>query len=284
MQVGRCQVFALTDGRFRLDGGAMFGLVPKVLWEKLHPADEYNRIELSLTPMFVISAGKKILIDTGVGSKHGPKTVRNFGMERAGLLLASLKKLGFRAQDVDLVTFSHLHLDHAGGATSKKDGRLAPTFPRAKYLVQRGEWDAAANPNERTRASYLPQDFLPIEEHRQLDLVDGDAEIAPGVFLQITGGHTKSHQVIRVESEGQGAVYLGDLVPTTSHLKPAYGMGYDLYPLELMEVKKRLLARAAEKHWTVFLDHDTQAAAGRMVPEPGGPGWQDVLLQSAVPG
>lgn len=263
MKLGAFDIYPVTDGRFRLDGGAMFGVVPKVLWEKCCPADELNRVPLSLTCLLIRARGTNILVDTGVGSKEDGKFQRMFAIDRTPPLLDSLKSLGLGRDDIHMVINTHLHFDHAGGNTMRQDdGTLGPTFPQARYCVQQGEWDDAARANERTKASYRQDNLTPIAQGRQWDFLHGDTEVLPGITAVVTGGHTRCHQGVKIESEGQTAFFLGDLIPTASHLPLPYIMGYDLFPLHTLETKRWVLDRACEERWLLFFEHDPSIRAG----------------------
>jgi glyoxylase-like metal-dependent hydrolase (beta-lactamase superfamily II) len=258
-------MYPLSDGSFRLDGGAMFGVVPKVLWQRCCPADELNRIPLSLTCLLIRAHGKNILVDTGLGSKEDPRFKEMFAVDRAVSLELSLKRLGLSRDDIDLVINTHLHFDHAGGNTMDNgSGTLVPAFPKARYVVQRGEYDDAVQANERTRASYRRDNFLPITEADRWDLLDGDTELLPGITAMVTQGHTRYHQGIKIESEGRTAFYLGDLIPTVCHLPLPYIMGYDLSPLQTLETKRWVLDRAFEEKWLLLFEHDPIVQAGRV--------------------
>jgi glyoxylase-like metal-dependent hydrolase (beta-lactamase superfamily II) len=265
MKLGAFEIYPLSDGSFRLDGGAMFGVVPKALWQRCCAADELNRIPLSLTCLLIRAHGKNILVDTGLGSKEDPRFKEMFAVDRAISLELSLKRLGLSRDDIDLVINTHLHFDHAGGNTMDNgSGTLVPAFPKARYVVQRGEYDDAVQANERTRASYRRDNFLPITDADRWDLLDGDTELLPGITAVVTQGHTRYHQGIKVESEGRTAFYLGDLIPTVCHLPLPYIMGYDLSPLQTLETKRWVLDRAFEEKWLLLFEHDPIVQAGRV--------------------
>jgi glyoxylase-like metal-dependent hydrolase (beta-lactamase superfamily II) len=255
----------VTDGRFRLDGGAMFGVVPKVLWEKCCAADDLNRIPLSITCLLIRAKGKNILVDTGLGSKEDDKFQRMFAVERRATLLDSLKRLGLGPEDIQMVINTHLHFDHAGGNTIKdENGTIVPAFPKARYFIQHGEFEDAARANERTKASYRRDNFTPIAHVNQWEFLCGDTELFPGVTAVVTAGHTRCHQGVRIESEGQTAFFLGDLIPTVSHLPLPYIMGYDLYPIQTLETKRWILDRAFEEKWLLLFEHDPLIQAGHV--------------------
>jgi glyoxylase-like metal-dependent hydrolase (beta-lactamase superfamily II) len=263
VKLGGFEIYPITDGRFRLDGGAMFGVVPKTLWADSCCPDEHNRIPLSLTCLLIKAHGKNILVDTGLGDKEDATFRERFAVERTPTLLDSLKRLGVHRDDVYMVINTHLHFDHAGGNTMQGgEGNLESTFPRARYCVQRGEFEDAARANERTRASYRMDNIVPISHGNQWEFLHGDTELLPGITAMVTAGHTRHHQAVRIESEGQAAVFLGDLIPTASHLPLPYIMGYDLYPIETLETKRRVLAQACEENWLLVFEHDPLIQAG----------------------
>jgi len=241
----------------------MFGVVPKVLWERCCAADELNRVALSLTCLLIRAHGKNILVDTGVGSKEDVKFQKMFAVDRSVSLEGSLKHLGLTRDDIHLVINTHLHFDHAGGNTMRNDrGALIPVFPKARYVVQRGEYEDAVQANERTKASYRDANFMPITDADRWDLLDGDTELLPGITTVVTPGHTRCHQSIKIESEGQAAFYLGDLIPTACHLPLPYIMGYDLAPVQTLETKRHILDSACEERWLLLFEHDPTIHAG----------------------
>ena len=263
MNFGRFHIYPVTDGRFRLDGGAMFGVVPRVLWETCCPADEQHRIPLSLTCLLIQAQGKNILVDTGLGFKHDEKFRRMFAVEQTPSLLDSLGTLGLSPDDIHLVINTHLHFDHAGGNTHlNEEGMTIPTFRKASYLVQRGEFEDAMRANERTKASYRQENFTPVLENHQWEMVDGDTECLPGVSVIVTPGHTRHHQSVKIESEGKIALFLGDCIPTVSHLPLPYIMGYDLFPLQTLETKRWILDCAYDEGWLLIFEHDPRIEMG----------------------
>ncbi len=265
MKLGAFEIYPVTDGRFRLDGGAMFGVVPKVLWEKCCAADELNRISLSLTCLLIRAHGKNILVDTGLGSKEDSKFHHLFAVDRTPTLLRSLEQHGLTRNDIHMVINTHLHFDHAGGNTLRQgDGAVRSTFPKAQYVIQHGEFEDAARANERTRASYRRDNFTPIAHVNQWEFLNGDTEVLPGITVVVTAGHTRCHQSVKIESEGKVAFFLGDLIPTVSHLPLPYIMGYDLYPLQTLETKRWVLDRAFEEKWLLLFEHDPLIQAGHV--------------------
>lgn len=266
MNFGDIDVHPLTDGRFRLDGGAMFGVVPRVLWEKLAPPDEAHRITLRLRPLLVRTPKRNILIDAGMGEKWDEKGRAMFAIERDTTLLGELARHGLGPQDIDLVILSHLHFDHAGNCTCLDGaGRLVPTFPRARIIVQRGEWADAQDRAHLRRASYREENLAPLDEHGVLELIDGDQEIEPGLRVHVTGGHTPHHQVVFIEGGARTGIYFGDLIPTAAHAPAPYIMAYDVDPAATLKAKERLCARAVAEDWVIFWDHDPQHPCSRLL-------------------
>ncbi|MEO0068810.1 MAG: MBL fold metallo-hydrolase [candidate division WOR-3 bacterium] len=267
MNIGDFKIYPLFDGFFGLDGGAMFGVVPKPLWERTNPPDEKNRIRLALRPVLILTPQERVVIDTGIGDKYDKKFAERYRVEKPDSLLASLARAGFRPEDISLVILTHLHFDHCGGSTRVEGDRVVPTFPNARYVVQEAEWQEALNPNRRSRASYLKENFLPLQEMGLLEIVNGSMELLPGIELVHTGGHTKGMQVVKISSKGQTAIYWSDMIPTRGHIPVPYIMGFDLFPLESMEKKERLLNQAVAEGWISFLEHDPEVFAGRIIKE-----------------
>lgn len=262
--VGDARVSVLHDGTIALDGGAMFGVVPRVVWEKRDPPDERNRVTLGLNVALIESGGKRVLVDTGMGDRWSEKEVRMYGIDRSTTLLGGLRTRGLGPEDVDVVVNTHLHFDHAGGNARREGEGVVPTFPRARYVVQRGEWEDARHPHERSRASYREDDFVPVAQAGQLDLIDGETEVAPGVRAVPVGGHTTHHQMVVVQSGGETLVVPTDLLPTASHLPLPFVMGYDLFPVATLEAKRRLLHAAVEGGWRILFYHDARTPVGRV--------------------
>jgi glyoxylase-like metal-dependent hydrolase (beta-lactamase superfamily II) len=263
MKLGTFDIHAISDGTFMLDGGQMFGVVPKVIWEKSIPADARNRIRMSLTCLLIRTGQQNLLVETGIGDKFDAKRQEIYGVDHSTNLLDELKKLRLAPENIDTVINTHLHFDHCGWNTRRENGKLLATFPRARYFVQRGEWEHAQRPSERDRASYLEESFAAAE--RQTELLDGNTEIVPGVRVEVVPGHTKNLQCVRVESEGETAFFISDLVPTCSHLAYPWVMSFDLYPLETLENKKRLLPELASTGALVVFPHDPCVPWARLV-------------------
>jgi glyoxylase-like metal-dependent hydrolase (beta-lactamase superfamily II) len=267
--VGDLELTALYDGFLRLDGGAMFGVVPRPLWEKTTSPDERGRIVLAMRPLLVRGV-RTLLIDAGLGDKENEKFCDIYGVDRARHLDHALADAGVSPDDIDIVLATHLHFDHAGGFTMRdQTGRVRPRFPRARYVVRRGEWEDATHPHERNRASYRFDNFVPLAEVGVLEMVDADQTIMPGVRVRRTGGHTMHHQVVWIESGRDRAVYAADLIPTAAHLPNAWIMGYDLYPMDTLAAKKTLFRDMLERQTLLFFDHDPLVAAGYLTEQNG---------------
>lgn len=263
MQWGDFELNVVSGGRLRFDGGSMFGVVPKALWERKAPADEHNRIAMDTNCLLVRGGGRTMLVDTGYGTKLSAKLRGLFSLEEGDVLVENLARHGVQPQDVDTVILTHLHFDHAGGATRRNaDGQLVPTFPQARHVVQRVEWDTAAGGARELGDAYPPENFLPLEETGVIELLDGDTDIAPGVRLQVTGGHTAGHQAVLIESGGRTAFCPVDLCPMRAHLKQLWCMAFDLFPLDSRRRKAEWLGRAADERWLVVWSHDPEVVAG----------------------
>jgi glyoxylase-like metal-dependent hydrolase (beta-lactamase superfamily II) len=268
--IGRLRVHAIYAGGQKLDGGAMFGVVPKPLWHRRIPADDRNRIPLAMRCLLIEHQSGPVLIDSGAGNKEDPKFHDIYGIDNAGAdgrtrLEDGLTQLGMRPEDVVLVINTHLHFDHAGGNTWRdSSGVIRPTFPNARYVVQAGEYEYATHTNERTAASYFPNNFVPIRDAGQFDLVRDERAIAEGLTVVPTPGHTPHHQSVLIESAGERAFYLADLVPTAAHLPLPWIMGYDVEPLVTLETKRRILRRALDEDWLLVFEHDPTTPWGRV--------------------
>ena len=277
MQLGRWRVHAIQAGGMWLDGGAMFGVVPKPLWARRLTPDDRNRIPMGMRCLLVEHDVGPVLIDTGAGNKEDAKFHDIYGIDNAGdpgptaledgLRLAA----GISPDDVVYVLNTHLHFDHAGGNTVvRPDGSVVPAFPGARYVVQRGEFEFATHTNERTAGSYFPRNYVPIRDAGLYQFVEGEVEILPGIRLLPTPGHVPFHQSILLESEGERALFLADLMPTTAHLPLPWIMGYDVEPLVTLETKRRILARAAGERWLLVFEHDAFTPWSHVVPDSKG--------------
>ncbi|HEU4725083.1 MAG TPA: MBL fold metallo-hydrolase [Candidatus Eisenbacteria bacterium] len=263
--IGPYTVRFLSGGRFRLDGGAMFGVVPKTLWNRVMPADEKNRIQMAMNCLLIEGNGKRVLVDAGSGTKNEPKFRDIYAIERPERLIEDLASLDVAPAQIDTVALTHLHFDHCGGGTTRgADGAVAPTFPNARYLVRRQEWQDAHHANERNRASYFSENYDPLEASGQLTIHDDDVEILPGVSMRGLPGHTLGHQGVFFDLPSGRALYTVDLIPTAAHLPLPYIMGYDLYPMMTLETKRAILADATRENWLFLFEHDPDTLAVRM--------------------
>lgn len=269
-QIGSIRIHGIEAGVQQLDGGAMFGVVPKPLWERRIPADLRNRIPLALRCLLVEAPNALVLIDTGIGNKYGEKFADIYGVSNSGeptRLEDGIRDAGFDPEDVDIVLSTHLHFDHAGGNTVRDEaGVIRPSFPNARYVVQKGELDFAHSQNERIRASYLLENIEPVTEAGLWDLVEGEAEISEGIRVVPTPGHTPHHQSVLVSSDGDTACFLADVCPTSAHLPLPWIMGYDLEPLVTLESKRGLWERARAENWLLVFEHDPRVPWGRLDP------------------
>lgn len=271
MRLGDLTLTLVNGGNFRLDGGAMHGVVPKTIWSRLVSCDDKNRVEYATNCLLVEGRGRRVLIETGNGDKFPQKEREIYGIDHDGSVATSLGALGVEPASIDLVVMTHLHFDHAGGTTRRTPAGLAPVFPRARHVIQRGEYHDATHAHERNRASYLAENFAPLAEAGLLELVDGEQEVAPGVRVIPTPGHTAHHQSVRID-DGHGGVvlFLGDVVPTALHVRLPFIMAYDLDVVATLESKRALLARAADEGWLVVFGHDASAPAARLRRGPRG--------------
>jgi glyoxylase-like metal-dependent hydrolase (beta-lactamase superfamily II) len=267
MKIGNIELYPMTDGTFALDGGQMFGVVPKPLCERKAPADERNRIRLSLTCLLIRAGERNILVETGIGEKFDAKFSDIYDVRHPSTLLTALDQLGLGPADIHIVVNTHLHFDHCGWNTRRLEGKTVPTFPRARYFIQRGEWQCALNPTERDRASYIEEFFTPAES--QTEFLDGDAEISPGIRLEVVSGHTLNLQCVRIESQDACAYFISDTVPTAAHLAYPWIMSFDLYPMETLANKKRLLPELAQKKAVVIFPHDPKVPWLRLIESDG---------------
>lgn len=265
IRIAGFEICPIPTGFFALDGGAMFGTVPKVLWEKAIPPDEKNRIPMEARALLLKSASRNILIDTGngtdfiakYGEKLGHKFAEMYGVNPEGpSLLKSLQQHNITPEQITDVILTHLHFDHAGGGTCERNDKIQATFPKAKYYVQKKNLDVAQNPNIREKASYLKPNFEPLIASNHLNILEGPTEIAPGVSVFISNGHTQGQQLVKIQDANETLIYCGDLIPTSAHIRLAWIMGYDLDPLTLIEEKRQLLSQAADQNWHLFFEHD----------------------------
>ncbi len=252
--VGDFEVTVLSDGTYELDGGAFFGVVPKVLWEKRVQPDARNMLKVGTNSLLVRDGKQTVLIETGIGSKLSEKSQAIH--KNQVLLMKSFEEAGVAPEEIDIVINTHLHFDHCGWNTYYRDGKAVATFPRAKYYAQKGEVEHAHEQHERDRVSYMTDNYDPLIESGQMTLLDGDAEIAPGISVRVFPGHTRDLQAVLVQSGGATLAYPSDLIPTTNHLDPTWVLGYDLYPLKSIDNRHRFYAEAIPEKWLVAFTHD----------------------------
>jgi glyoxylase-like metal-dependent hydrolase (beta-lactamase superfamily II) len=270
MRFGDYRVEIIADAEFRLDGGAMFGVVPRSLWSRVCPPDEHNRIRLNTNCLFVETERERILIETGIGDKWSEKQTAIYGIARERPLSESLRAVtGLGPEQVTIVVNTHLHFDHAGGNTTLdgESNEPVPAFPNARYFVSRAELEHAAAPHERDRASYMPENWLPVMKSGQLELKEPDYEVVPGLSMETVAGHSRTMQCFRLERGGRTLYGFADLVPMRAHVPLAWIMGYDLYPVETLEAKRRLLPQAAREGWLCLFYHDPDAPLCRLTQE-----------------
>lgn len=264
VRIGELRVLPVVTSRFRLDGGSMFGVIPRTLWSRQAPADDLNRIELCVNTLIVTTGDQTLLVEPGMGQKYSEKQKEIYSLDETETA-AALASAGVKVSDVDMVIPTHLHLDHAGGSTEWDEaGASENLFPGAVFVVQEAEWEAALRPGAIEKGSYNPQDFLPLEAEGRLKFVSGDEDVAPGVSVELTGGHTRGHQVVRLSSGGEEGLFLGDIVPTTAHLKPNWLMAWDMEPQVVYDAKVRLLDDAAARGVICFFAHDPRIAGCRI--------------------
>ncbi|NNE36059.1 MAG: MBL fold metallo-hydrolase [Rhodothermales bacterium] len=256
-QIGNYQLHSIETGTFGLDGGAMFGVVPRTLWSKRIECDEQNRIPLAMRCLLLESSDRLILIDNGVGHKYSARFRSIFNIDHsASTLEGSLSDKGFSTDDVTDVVLTHLHFDHAGGTTTQTESGLELTFPTARHFIQRAQWESANDPNPREKASFLEENLSPLVNSQNLVLVDGEGEILPGIEVLTANGHTDKMQLVKVSDEDRTLVFVADLIPTVHHFGIPWTMAYDIRPLESMSEKDAFLRRAVDQRWSLFFEHD----------------------------
>jgi glyoxylase-like metal-dependent hydrolase (beta-lactamase superfamily II) len=272
LTLGNFELSIFSDGTYPLDGGAFFGVVPKVMWSRKVTADERNYVQAGLNSLLIRTGKQTVLVETGMGNKLSDRMIKFYG--QPAKLLANLSTAGVTPDDIDIVINTHLHFDHCGWNTvSGKDGKIVPTFPRAKYYAPEGEWQYARRPSERDAISYIPENYDPLVESGQMTLLKGGEEIVPGISVKTFPGHTAHMQAVIVESRGRTACYTSDLIPTTAHIDLTWGMSFDFYPLQTIESKKRYYAKAIPERWLTVFTHDPKVPwayvendeAGKMV-------------------
>lgn len=262
MRLGNIELFVVSDGFVRMDGGGMFGVVPRVLWEKMLAPDEYNRVKTALNCLVIVTREKTILVDAGLGTKLTAKQEQNFARKGGSRLLTNMARIGFLPDDIDLVINTHLHADHSGGNTRRDGVDVLPTFPNAEYWIQRQEFLDASFPNERTKATYFPDNFIPLE---RVCLLNGDTQITDQVRTIVTPGHTRAHQAVVIESGGEKAIFLGDVAGRTVYLERlAWVPSYDIEPMVSIETKRRIREWAYEENILLIFQHDAVMTLGRL--------------------
>jgi glyoxylase-like metal-dependent hydrolase (beta-lactamase superfamily II) len=273
MQFGDFRLEIVPDTEFRLDGGAMFGVVPRTLWSRVCPPDDQNRIRMNMNCVFIEAGKERILIETGIGDKWSEKYRAMYSINRKRSLGESLPAIaGVGPEEITIVVNTHLHFDHAGGNTTwDTTGKAVPQFPNARYFIAEAEVEHAESPTERDRASYFPENWRPVQENGQLELKPASYEVVPGLTMETHAGHNRSMQCWRLAQNGQTLFGFADLIPTRAHVPFAWVMGYDLYPVETVEAKKRLLPQAASEGWTCLFYHDPDEPLCQIVEEDGKP-------------
>ena len=257
MKIGKYDLYIIDSGTFALDGGAMFGIIPKPLWEKTNPPDDANRITLSTRNLLLISNNKKILVDTGMGGDWDGKSKEIYNINQEEYSIdKSLKRLNLSKEQITDVILTHLHFDHTGGSVKKDNGRLIPAFPNARYYVQKQNYNWAMSPSDRDRGSYIKEKFHPLMEHGVINLIDGPESFDDEIEFIIVNGHTFGQQLLKIFDSTTTILYCADLFPTTSHIRIPYVMGYDIQPLETVKEKKMLLPKIVEENWKLFFEHD----------------------------
>jgi glyoxylase-like metal-dependent hydrolase (beta-lactamase superfamily II) len=255
LPLGNFELSIFSDGTYPLDGGAFFGVIPKVMWSRKVAADERNYVQAGLNSLLIRTGKQNVLVETGMGNKLSERMIKFYG--QPAKLLENLAAAGIAPEDIDIVINTHLHFDHCGWNTVRdKDGKIVPTFPRAKYYAPEGEWQYARRPSERDSISYIPDNYDPLVQSGQMTLLKGGEEIVPGISVKTFPGHTAHMQAVIVESGGRTACYISDLIPTTAHLDITWGMSFDLYPLQTIESKKQYYAKAIPEKWLTVFTHD----------------------------
>jgi glyoxylase-like metal-dependent hydrolase (beta-lactamase superfamily II) len=267
MRIGPYRIHSLETGRFGLDGGAMFGVVPKTLWSRTNPSDERNRIHLAMRALLILHEDRRILVDVGCGHKFSDKLKDIYGLDHSQFTLeGSLAAHRIHPEDITDVILTHFHFDHAGGATHYQGDRLKLSFPSATHYIQRSQWERALKPSEKDRGSYMRMDIEPFRGHSQLKILEGPCELLPGLNLLISNGHTVGLQMVKIQDGSTTLFFCGDMMPTASHLPLPYLMGFDIYPLTTIEEKRCYLRQAGEENWIIALEHDPKHQAIRIQP------------------
>ena len=263
--LGKWKVFALESGTFKLDGGAMMGSVPKVLWEKTNKPDDLNRIKLSMRCLLVDDGINRVLIETGIGFKNPEKFLKIFDIDHSKYTLSNtLSESGYSHNDITHVIITHLHFDHSGGALHFEDKQLKPSFPNATYYISDSNWKAAINPNEREKVSYISSNYMQLELEKKLNKIPDNYKILDGIETYVVNGHTKGQQLVKISDSSETIVFCSDLIPLKSHLKLPWIMGYDLNAEITLSEKKKFLDQASAENWILFFYHDPDCVAVRV--------------------
>lgn len=266
MKIGKYELHSVNSGFFSLDGGAMFGIIPKPLWEKTNPSDSANRIKLATRNLLLISDKRKILIDTGMGNKWDEKSVNIYEINQKEFTIKTeLAKLNVAPEDITDVILTHLHFDHTGGSTVSENGKKIPFFSNAAYYVQKKHYEWAVNPSEKDRGSFIKENFVPLKEEGVLNFIEGNSKLDDEIDFITVNGHTFNQQMVKISDSSTVLLYCGDLLPTASHVPLPYIMGYDLQPLVTLEEKKKILAEAADKNWSLFFEHDPETVKSSVI-------------------
>lgn len=277
MKLDKFEIFSIVENSFKIDGGAMYGVVPKIIWQKFNPPDHNNLVKLNINLLLIRADGENILVDAGIGDALSERQKKMFGVERSSALEKELSELDLVPEDIHLVLLTHLHADHAGGVIKLgKDGRKLPRFPNARHVVQLKEWQEAMQPDERTSATYFTSNLKLLEQEKLLELVDGEDEVARGVRLLNTGGHTPGHQAVLIEDGDKRIIWAGDIIPSTYHLRIPYVAAVDLFPRETMEQKKKFLQMCSGNGWLLAFNHDLTVRLGKLEAKDGGVAVTDV--------
>ena len=280
MKIGELEYWLITDGTFRLDGGAMFGVIPRPMWERVAPPDERNRILMAMNSLLIRAAGKWILVETGAGDKWDLKRAEIYSFDEPPRLPDKLATHGLAPEQIEIVINTHLHFDHCGWNTRIVKGEAIPFFPNARYIVQRGEFELAKEPSDRDRASYFPDNFMPMEKSGQWSLLEGDAEVVPGVELIRVPGHNRDMMCVRLTGGGKTVFFFADLIPTAAHVPYPWIMGYDLYPLTTLENKQKWIPQAAREGWLVIFGHEARTPSGYLIERQGKYNLEPVLIDA----
>jgi glyoxylase-like metal-dependent hydrolase (beta-lactamase superfamily II) len=264
MRSGNFEIFSIVENSFKIDGGAMYGVIPKVIWQRFNPPDSDNMVKLDINLLLIKSDGENILIDAGIGDALSERQKKMFGVEKSSVLEKKLSEHNLTPEAIHLVLLTHLHADHAGGVVKVENGQKIPRFPNARYVVQLKEWEEAMHPDERTSATYFTSNLRILEDEKLLELIDGQDEVAKGIKLIPTGGHTPGHQAVLIEDGDNKILWAGDIIPSTHHVRIPYVASVDLFPRETMEQKRKFLQMCLNDGWNLAFDHDLKVKIGKL--------------------